>query len=123
MYQFHRQFCFCILFLAQMVQYSYTIFPFNLFKYLKLSWCFFFLLPSIPFLCQHCHHHYPLPSQQTPKLRPSNILNKYLQLNPTVMPPQVLKPLTVSEWKCSQCSYRNDEEISRAVFGGTNEGG
>jgi hypothetical protein len=32
------------------------------------------------------------------------------------------KPRTVSEWKCPQCSYRNDEEIARAVFGDTDEG-
>ncbi len=36
---------------------------------------------------------------------------------------QESKPLTVSEWKCPQCSYWNDEEIFRAVFGDADEDG
>ncbi len=36
---------------------------------------------------------------------------------------QESKPMTGSEWKCPQCSYTNEEEISRAVFGDTDEGG
>jgi hypothetical protein len=31
------------------------------------------------------------------------------------------KPMTVFEWKYSHCSYANDEDMSRAVFGDTNE--
>ena len=44
--------------------------------------------------------------------------------------PQVLSFLTADEytsayqssWKCSQCTHINDEEISKAVFGDTNDG-
>jgi hypothetical protein len=36
---------------------------------------------------------------------------------------QESKPMTGSEWKCSHCSYTNEEEISRSVFGDTDEGG
>ena len=44
--------------------------------------------------------------------------------------PQVLSFLTGddytnlldSSWMCSQCIYMNDEDISEAVFGDTNEG-
>ncbi len=36
---------------------------------------------------------------------------------------QELKPMAGYEWKCPQCSYTNDEEMSRTVFGDTNEGG
>ena len=31
------------------------------------------------------------------------------------------KPTTVFEWKCPHCSYTNDEDMSRAVFGDTSE--
>ncbi len=31
------------------------------------------------------------------------------------------KPTTVLEWKCTHCSYTNEEDISRAVFGDTTE--
>jgi hypothetical protein len=44
--------------------------------------------------------------------------------------PQVLSLLTgdnytnlwESSWMCSQCIYMNDKDISKAVFGDTNEG-
>jgi hypothetical protein len=28
-----------------------------------------------------------------------------------------------SKWKCPQCTYKNEEEISRAVIGDTNDKG
>jgi hypothetical protein len=36
---------------------------------------------------------------------------------------QESKPMTSLEWKCPHCSYTNEEDISRAVFGDTNEAG
>jgi hypothetical protein len=36
---------------------------------------------------------------------------------------QESKPMTGFEWKCSHSSYTNKEEISRAFFGDTDEGG
>jgi hypothetical protein len=36
---------------------------------------------------------------------------------------QELKPMTGLEWKCSRGSYTNEEDILRAVFGDTDEGG
>jgi hypothetical protein len=36
---------------------------------------------------------------------------------------QESKPMTSLEWKCSLCSYTNEEDESRAVFGDTDEGG
>jgi hypothetical protein len=36
---------------------------------------------------------------------------------------QELKLMTGSEWKCSPCSYTNEEETLRADFGDTDEGG
>jgi hypothetical protein len=33
------------------------------------------------------------------------------------------KPTTGLEWKCSHCSYTNEENMSRAVFGDTDEVG
>jgi hypothetical protein len=27
-----------------------------------------------------------------------------------------------SSWKCSECNYMHDEDVSKAVFGDTNEG-
>jgi hypothetical protein len=36
---------------------------------------------------------------------------------------QDLKPMTDLEWKCSHCSYTNEEDMSRAAFGDTNEAG
>jgi hypothetical protein len=34
---------------------------------------------------------------------------------------QDLKPTTGLEWKCPYCSYTNEEDMSRAVFGDTDE--
>ncbi len=31
------------------------------------------------------------------------------------------KPTTIFEWKCPHCSYTNDEDMLRAVFGETSE--
>ncbi len=31
------------------------------------------------------------------------------------------KPTTVFEWKCPHCSYTNDEDILRAIFGDISE--
>jgi hypothetical protein len=31
------------------------------------------------------------------------------------------KPTTGLEWKCPHCSYTNEEDMSRAVFGDTTE--
>jgi hypothetical protein len=31
------------------------------------------------------------------------------------------QPTTVFEWKCTNCSYTNSEDMSRAVFGDTSE--
>jgi hypothetical protein len=31
------------------------------------------------------------------------------------------KPMTVLEWRCPHCSYTNDEDMPRAVFGDTSE--
>jgi hypothetical protein len=31
------------------------------------------------------------------------------------------KPITFFEWKCPHCSYTNDEDMLRAVFGDTSE--
>ena len=31
------------------------------------------------------------------------------------------KPMAVFEWKCLHCSYTNDEDMSRAVFGDPSE--
>ncbi len=36
---------------------------------------------------------------------------------------QESKSMTGSEWKCSHCCYTNEEEVYRAVFGETDEGG
>jgi hypothetical protein len=33
------------------------------------------------------------------------------------------KPTTGLEWKCPHCSYANEKDMSRAVFGDTNEAG
>jgi hypothetical protein len=33
------------------------------------------------------------------------------------------KPMAGLEWKCSNCSYTNEEDMSRAVFGDTDEVG
>ena len=33
------------------------------------------------------------------------------------------KPMTGLEWKCSHCSYTNEEDMMRAVFGDTAEAG
>ncbi len=34
---------------------------------------------------------------------------------------QDLKPTTGLEWKCPHCSYTNEEDMSRAIFGDTAE--
>jgi hypothetical protein len=34
---------------------------------------------------------------------------------------QYSKPTTVFEWKCPHCSYTNDGDMFRAVFGDTSE--
>jgi hypothetical protein len=39
----------------------------------------------------------------------------------TVKMAQDSKPTTSLEWKCSHCSYTNEEDMSRAVFEDTNE--
>jgi hypothetical protein len=36
---------------------------------------------------------------------------------------QESKPMTGLEWKCSHCSYTNEEDTLRAVFGDTDEVG
>jgi hypothetical protein len=36
---------------------------------------------------------------------------------------QESKPMTGFEWKCSHCSYTNEDDISRDVFKDTDEGG
>jgi hypothetical protein len=36
---------------------------------------------------------------------------------------QESKPMTGFEWKCFDCSYTNEGEVLRAVFGDTDEGG
>ncbi len=36
---------------------------------------------------------------------------------------QESKPMTGFEWKCSNCSYSNKDDMSRDVFGDTDEGG
>jgi hypothetical protein len=36
---------------------------------------------------------------------------------------QESKPMTGLEWKCSHCSYTIEEDMSRAVFRDTDEGG
>jgi hypothetical protein len=36
---------------------------------------------------------------------------------------QESKPMTDFEWKCSHCSYTNEDDISSDVFGDTDEGG
>jgi hypothetical protein len=36
---------------------------------------------------------------------------------------QESKPMTGLEWNCSHCSYTNEEDMLRAVFGDTDEGG
>ncbi len=36
---------------------------------------------------------------------------------------QESKPIRGFEWKCSNCSFTNEEDMSRAVFGDTDEGG
>jgi hypothetical protein len=33
------------------------------------------------------------------------------------------KPMTGLEWNCSQCSYTNEEDMSRAIFGDPDEAG
>jgi hypothetical protein len=36
---------------------------------------------------------------------------------------QESKPMTGFEWKCSHCSYTNEDDMLRDVFGDTDEGG
>jgi hypothetical protein len=36
-------------------------------------------------------------------------------------PAQDSNPMTGLEWKCPHCSYTNEEDMSRAVFGDTTE--
>ncbi len=36
---------------------------------------------------------------------------------------QESKPMTGFEWKCSHCTYSNEDDMLRNVFGDTDEGG
>jgi hypothetical protein len=36
---------------------------------------------------------------------------------------QESKSMIGFEWKCSHCPYANEEDMSRAIFGDTDEGG
>ncbi len=127
MYQFYWQF-FWILFLAQIVQYSHTIFLFNLFEYSKKLVLFLhsainsFSVSALPPL--------PPPTITTDtKTKAIKSTKETLTIEPnsnastTGNKAQESKHMTGSELKCPQCFLTNDKGISRAVFGDTSEGG
>jgi hypothetical protein len=50
------------------------------------------------------------------------MVRKYVPLVLSFLTADEYTSVCQSSWKCSQCKYMNDEDISKAVFGDTNEG-